>query len=261
MGEFAYAPLRLGSRNALARALRPEYIGIKPEDYLDITAEMIELASPDKLRSSLIDVPVKSSGAVGYLHPQSERLLYIAVAPQEYGILGGSVLHLGERAVQNSIKKRQQPQGLSESDAEATIRAGVHAVINRAAKMQQYSENDLATQFVLIKKFQEAAEHPGLARFGKEVEMRKQFNYLRTYTFARMLQTIAGQRHWTPAQQHLAERTIEARIFPDRDHNRHITNFKGMLDLAEEWNGYKRAIVAGRLWQSSKYIKEHGADV
>lgn len=261
MGEFAYAPLKLGSRNALARALRPEYIGLKPEDYQDITAEMLELAAPDKLRGSLIDVPAKSSGAVGYLSPQSERLIYIAVAPQEYGILGGSVLHLGERAVQTSVNKRHQPRGLSESDAAATVRAGVHAVTDRAAKMQQYSDNDLMTQLVLINKFQEAAKHLGLARFGKEIDMREQLNYLLTYTFGGMLQTIAGQRHWTPAQQRLAERTIEARIFLDRDHNRHITNFAGMLDLAEEWNGYKRAIVAGRLWQSKKYIKEHGADV
>jgi len=255
------APPRPDSRIALARALRPESVGINPEDYVDITSEMLELAAPASLRGSLIDVSAKSSGAIGYPSQQSERVVYVAVTPQEYSFLNVNVLRLGESAVEGSVRKRQASPRPSEANAAAAARAGIHAVNNRAAKMQQYLGNELLPQFTLIEEFQEAARHAGWARFGNETEMLKQVDYLRTYVFGGMLQAIAGQRHWTPAQQRLAERTVEARIFLDRDHNRHITNFAGMLALAKEWNGHKQALVGFRLWQSKKYTKEHGADV
>lgn len=254
MENQPYSPT---ARNALARALRPGFVGLKLEDYLDVTDEHLDLATPEALKSSLIGVEPHSSEAVAYWNPEAESWTYIAVTPTEFGLLSGSIKHLGERAVAGSQKKRQRPNVRSSVDNAAAVRAGLHAVTNRATATQLYLDNDLRKQNHLIKKFQEAARYPGLARFGSEGTMREQLAYLRTYVFGGMITTIGNQRDWNSTQQIRAQKAINARLFLDRSNNRHIENFKGMLDLAAEWNSYKQAIIATRQWQVQKYIKQH----
>lgn len=254
-------PIRVESRNALARALRPDFVGIDPVDYLDITDTMLDLAAPDALRSSLIGVKPHSSEAVRSVvwDPKTKTTenIYVAVTPAEFGLLSGSIKHLGERAVAGSQNKRQRPGVRSAVDDAAAVRAGVHAVSSRASATQKYLNNDLKMQNALIAKFQEATRYPGLARFGSEGAMREQLTYLRTYVFGAMQTTIGNQRDWNSTQQITAQKAINARLFLDRANNQHIENFRGMLDLAAEWNGYKLAIIATRQWEAKKYIAEH----
>lgn len=257
-------PVRVEARNALARALRPDFVGINPEEYLDVTDEMLDLAAPEALKTSLIGVRAKSSEAIEsiVLHPETRKVdkIYIAVTPTEYGLMSGSIQHLGERAVALSQKKRQRPDVRSAVDDAAAVRAGIHAVSNRAIATQRYLDNALKNQNELIARFQEAAKYPGLARFGSEGAMREQLTYLRTYVFGGMLTTIGNQRDWNSTQQMNALKAINARLFLDRANNRHLVNFKGMLDLAAEWNGHKLAIIASRQWEAKKYIKKHEPD-
>lgn len=250
-------PIRVEARNALARALRPDFVGIKTEDYLDVTDEHLDLAAPEVLRLSLIGVKPHSSEAVAYWNPEADSWTHIAVTPTEFGLLSGSIKHLGERAVAGSLRKRQGPNVRSAVDSAAAVRAGLHAVTGRATATQMYLDNDLKKQNVLIKRFQEAARHPGLARFGSEGTMREQLTYLRTFVFGGMITTIGNQRDWNSSQQIRAQKAINARMFLERTNNQHIENFKGMLDLAAEWNGYKQAIIATRQWEAQKYINQH----
>ena len=251
-----FPAVQVDARNALARALRPEFVGINPQDYLDVTDEHLDLAAPELLRQSLIGVAPGSPDAVAYRVSRQE-LLYVAVTPTEFGLMSGSVLALGQRAVAGSQRKRQRIGKRNPVDDAAAERAGVHAVMNRAVASSNYLENVLVKQDKLIAQFQEAARYPGLARFGSEGVMREELTNLRTFVFGSLLTAIGNQRQWTAAQQQRAQKAVDARIFLDRHKNNHINNFKGMLDLASEWTGYKRAVIATRLWESKKYIQQH----
>lgn len=250
-------PFRIEARNALARALRPDFVGLNPLDFVDVTDQMLDLAAPEALRTSLIDVRPHSSEAVKSYDWATKKDIYIAVTPFEYGLMSGSIQHLGERAVAGSQNKRQRLGTRNIADDAAAVRAGIHAVTGRAEKTQEYLNNALIKQNLLIAKFQEASKYPGLARFGNEGKMREELTYLRNFVFGGMITTIGNQRNWNSNNQIYAQKAINARLFLDRQQNRHIDYFKSLLDLAAEWNGHKMAIIATRQWEAKKYVKKH----
>lgn len=251
-----FDPVDVDRRNALARALNPNYLGMNVGDYADITPTMLELASADNLRTSLIDVkPVAHSHTVA-LREGSSTWHYIAVTPMEFGLMSGSIQVLGQRAVSASEKKRRQPHGLSDVDKAAADRAGVHAVESRSSVMQKYLDNTLIGQAKHLSDLQKAGRDPGLAVLkGKEGRMREELAYFRTFIVGDMLAAIGSQRHWTASQEKLALQSIERRLFIERGGSRHIDNFRAMVDLAQEWNGYRQAVIKSRLWESKRYVE------
>lgn len=273
MPERPFAPVNVGVRNSLSRALTPDYVGIRAEDYLDITPEMLELASPDNLRPYLIrpssagitNVSGGDRGLVYYqsLNPDTRRTepLYIAVTPSEFLLMVGSIATLGQRAVKRVVTLRT-PEGSQPSsvDEAAAKRGGVHVVEGLLEKLQTYRTNDLEQRIATIHKFQEALKYPGLARFGSEGQMRIALAYLQTYVMGDMLTVLGEQRRWSPGQASRAQRAIEKNIILEREGNHHLRNFGDYLKLWDEWNGHKLAITLGREYTAKQMIKRLQAE-
>jgi len=257
-GQFA--PVGLDAKNALARALRPEYIGIRPEDYADITPDMVEMASADSFRRSLIDVGRSSPATLPYMAPRARRPLFVAVTSAEFTLLSGNLTMLGERAVKRTETARQQAAGLSQSDYAATQRSGAHAVESRVAVMERYLAQELLPENDLIAKFREAARYPGRSRLSDEAAMRMGLTTVREQVFGKIFEALRAQRHWSPEQEDRARRAVERRLFIDRFNNQHINRFDAMLALAEERNGYLHAITRHRIHQAKKYIGQRYLD-
>lgn len=87
--------------------------------------------------------------------------------------------------------------------------------------------------------------------------MRVQLTYLREYVFGELFAALGHQRGWEPDQATLAKRALEATIFLDRNDNRHIGNFKRLLELCMNWNGHKLALTRTQLWQVRRYVREN----
>ncbi|MEO7364380.1 MAG: hypothetical protein ABIV43_02630 [Candidatus Saccharimonadales bacterium] len=262
MPEPTPRAIDVGARNALARTLSPEYQGVREEHYLDITAEVMERADPDKLKTSLLGPEVKGNDVGWYLGPGARQPYLVAVTPKEALLMKGRIATLGERAVALTEASRQRPgRSLSDGDRAVIAGAGVRRLERPLAEMQGYTAA-LGQKFAIIAKFQEAAQpkHIGLARFGSEAKMREAFAFLQTFVFDEMFSVVGAQRQWNQQQATLARRTVTKRMFLERDDNQHIVYFRGLLDLAETWNGYKRAIVAKRIYDIKQYNRSHPVD-
>lgn len=249
------------ARNSLAKALLPEFVGIRPEDYIDVTDEQLRLASPQLLRASLINVSRETHGAAANFDPEKRRTTFIATTPHEFGILTGSVQMLGERAVSRTELARQRSGNFNARDIAASRRSGVHEVESRLALMEKYVAKELLPEIALIDRFLEAAEHPGLARFSNQKNMRVQFTTLQTVTVGNIISALQRSRQWSPAQQQRATKAIDARMFLDRNDNRHLDYFKDMLLLAKERNDYLLAIARKRIAKSEQYARNNTPDV
>jgi hypothetical protein len=244
----------LKARNSLSRLLTPEYFGINPTEYEDISPVLIARAHASSLRPSLIDLPRHSRSSLRYLPPDRGPLVRVAVLNKEFRLATGSFEMLSQvtTAIQNGYLENQPPD-LEKSAA--ADRAGRHAVEVKADKIKEYVDDTLGLQKRLIGKFSESAKHPGLSR-GAELTMRLDFALLRSTVVESVIQALRIQRRWKDEQEDRARRSIEASFFLDRTGNRHIGNFAAMMTLAQEWNGYKEAILKTRYYQAKTYIGE-----
>ncbi len=242
--------------NAFCRAATPEYFRLKYEDYADITPELMEKASADHLRPSLIDVPQNSPSAVwfkpGDRHGES---VLVAVTPEEYGLIGRNIDKLGQAAVNKTLASR--PRDIRfEPHRSAAERSGVHTVENKQRGMKQYLDGTIVPQVELLEWFSEAAQHHWRAR-GKEADMRMKLGVVSNQIFENMFLALREQRQWKPEQEMLARRTVEKRLFFEREHNQHIQNWLEMFELNHEYLGYKRALFLDRIYHAQRYIDRH----
>lgn len=244
-------------RRALAAVLRPERQGINPDDYTDITPQMIELAEPDALRTSIFDAP--SSGATLYFRGGDNRPHKVAGSNEEYSLLAGLPTTLGETV---AARVRQAHLGqtgrLSASGRAAGARGGVHAVENKAAKVATFLDKTLQPEIALLDDLAWGAAHPGFARSNsKEVELQKQVQNFTVLVLGRMLHAIGNQRGWSHEQELLASRTIDRRLFIDRSNNQHIAYFGELVALAKARDEAIKAVTQTRLHQAAQYITRH----
>lgn len=244
--------------NTFSHVATPEYWGLDLEKYWDIEQDkrIIEAASPDKFRKSLIGIPRNSPGFGLEFTPDYERRpVRVALTPTEFELMSGSIMQLGAKVVSRTLKLRPDRSDFEHNNATAE-RAGVHAVTNKLEKLTAFRDNVLNPDIQRLDRFMEAAKHPGLAR-GKELGMREEMTWVMERIFGDMLIALRHVRQWTPEQADLAERAVEYRLFLDRSHNRHLGNWRGMLNLASVYNKNKRSVCNERIRIANKYITDH----
>lgn len=242
-------------RNSVARLLTPEYLGMDPNDYSDITPEMVELAAPRNLRQSLIDVPTDGLNSVafriGHRSLSPDRRMCIAVTPLEYKLVVRNVGAIGRAVTLNTLNSRPQDSDFA-AHTSAAERSATHMFTSKFVRIGQYVNNVLLPRDDLLKKFEEASrpKHVGLARFGNEGKMRQNFEVLRSQILADALVSIRLQRGWNPDKADLAERTIMKSIVLERGNNTHIhKHFRGLLALLQEHNSAKLELFTARGWE------------
>jgi hypothetical protein len=167
---------------------------------------------------------------------------------------------LGERAVSRTEEARQRLGGAYAKDTGAPRRSGAHAVETRLSLVQKYVSNELLPETELIDRFLEAADHPKFARFSSQKNMRTQMATLQSVTVGNLLGALHRSRQWSPEQRKRAERAIDARMFLDRNDNRHIDYFKDVLNLAKDRNAILLAIARTRIAKSQQYINSNLSD-
>ncbi len=124
----ATKPVRdLSSRNAFARAATPEYWGLDINDYANIDSRMLELAAPENLRKSLIDVEGGSQFAVSYIPGDEHRPVFIALTPPEYTLVVRHVPALAMAAISRTLSSRRGRKNYS-ADVNAANRSGIHTL-------------------------------------------------------------------------------------------------------------------------------------
>jgi hypothetical protein len=254
------------SHVALVHVLTPEFQGLDPSDFSDVSRDQVEKASPAALRGYLLDVPNDGRSVVSYKAPESEQWIRMSVTPLEFGLFSRHVDMLAKTAFNGVLASRDEklrqesgnPAALARTDEDlaAANRASVRQVRSKQEKMETYLETDILPRVELIEKFQEMIKNRNLAR-GTADTVRERFEYLRTYVFGDMLDAIGNQRQWSARQAEIAKQVIQVRLYLDSDPRRRVENFRGMVGLAEEYYGRKRALVLGRIAESDRYMRRH----
>ena len=245
----------LDSRNSFARMATPDYWGLDPVKYGDITPTMIDRMSPDYIRPSLIDVHADSECAVSYIDDITGQKVNIAVTPHEYGILARNIAKLGEASVNQTLAARPSMPNFAIHDA-AAERSGVHTLEGYVTRMQEYADGTLNADIQKLRRFKEAADHPGLGR-GKEIDMRLDMQWVMDHIIGDTLLALRRQRNWTPEQADLASRSLQARLFFDRAGNKHLSNWREMIIFELEYTSHKLALFKDRTRQAKSYIRNH----
>jgi hypothetical protein len=248
---------------ALVHILTPEFQNIDPEDFADIAPNVVKLMEPGLLRESLLGAGLEGDTAVRFKVGDTKEWIKIAVTPGEYVLLAREIPMLGRTAFTGTLvsrdKKMQAETGdpsvlaRSDEDKAAANRAAFRAVVQKQTGMQKYLEETLRPRVRIIKKFTEMAQFSNLSRGSRE-KVKERFEELRTYVFGGMLDAIGNQRNWTEDQATLASRTLQKRLYLDTNSNR-VRNFAEMLKLADEYYGYKNALVLDRLAEAAQYIR------
>ena len=232
-------------RNSLSRALQPSYYGLEPSDYQDITDEMRWAASPNQLVRSLVDVPNGSPAAVSYIPGGAYRSGNIALTPEEYSLIPRNIESLS-RAIHNTTLAARP---LGDTHTDAADRSVLYALTYKQHGLDAYVQDNLLRWKALLGRFATAARHPGLSIMGPEQSMRIQLETFKSIIIGNILDALKVQRDWSEDQYHLAEKTIEFRMFIDRENNQHIKYFAGMVALSSYYIGHKTALFSDRIYK------------
>lgn len=246
----------LESRPALVHILTPEFTGLVPEDFTDITARDVAYAAPEQLRPSLIDVPRHGRGAVGYMSEEKHREVWLAVTPHEFRLLARHPSKLGQSALMATFDAYPEREQRTDEVQATARRSAMHAVESRQKAMAAYQEVVLG-RLTLIGKFAEMQQYPNLAR-ANLAHARSRFQTLRDDVIDNMVTAIAHQRQWTEAQATRAERTIMKRLYIEPNRLKRYTNFNAMLRLAHDYNQQKLLLMESRQKESERYLYDLG---
>jgi hypothetical protein len=244
------------SRPGLVHVLTPEYMGLDPAEFADITPPLIELASPQNLRPSLIDVNPNGRSTVGYRPAglPGYRQIWLAVTPVEFNATARHVEMLGKTALNKTLENHTREEQRTDEVQAKAKRASVHAVESKLGSIETHII-DTSRRLRLISSFLEMTQYPNLAR-GTVRTVRERFTALRDDVIDDMVLAIGNQREWTEAQSELAKRTIVKRTYLAEPRNERYHNFIEMLGLANEYNGHKLALFLSRRYDARKYIHD-----
>lgn len=234
-------------RNSMSRALTTEYLDLNPNDFMDVTVEMVKYVQPDQLRPHLVDVPLnlqESPCAVSYTDARSRAERNIALTPQEAKLLPRFMGAFQRNAAIGSGAKVMTPQP-TDSDIARSERAKLHAQESKLEPMQQYKRT-LDTNLELLHKFEVASRgrNVGLSLFGSEGNMRNRLSYLQTFILDPMLQAYGEQRQLNAEQRKQVAKAVRYSLFvhPDK-----ISHFHSMMNFLIEYNGHKMELVTQRI--------------
>ena len=265
-------------RVALVHVLAPEFHGLDPNDFADITDDLVGRASPAVLREALLDTdntassPLhgrdnKGKSVVSYRSgEQGLHVVWLSVTPTEYGLFSRHVDMLGRTAFNSTLASRDAKlraetdnpaaKARTDEDVAAANRAAVRQVERKLPKMEAYLEEELESRIEVIQKFIEMTKHRNLSR-GTYATVQARFEHLRQYVFGDMLDAVGNQKRWTEEHARRADQILQKRLYisgtkPDR-----VRNFMEMLELAEEYYGHKRAFVLTRIWETREYLRKN----
>jgi hypothetical protein len=250
---------------ALADVLTPEFGGIDPTDYEDITAQHVATLTPRRIRNLLIGVPSPAKegdnrSVIGYQPDDEPGLLWLAVTPQEYTLCPRSISALGRAAVNRTQAAAARGQEYTQVDPVIIAKAqrsGVHAVEKKLVAMENY-QPAIETKVDLISRFREMTQHPYLSR-GNLQTVGDRFTLLRE-VIDQMVVAMHGSAQWTETQQHLAIGTITTQLFlqPNPDHrNRSLAGF---TRVADEYYSHKSALLRTKIDHAHRYVNAHTND-
>lgn len=242
-------------QSPIAGFLTPEYWRLNPEDYADITPQMVEIAAPTRLRESIIDVPPRSPGAVSFMSADEHRPVWVALNPIEYGHIIRNIEAMGAAAVNHTLATRSGTHSL-EAHESAAERSAIHQIERKQTKMQDYLELTLQPETERLARFIEYTTHHWLRR-KKGIDMHAELTWIQEELFGNLLTVVGRQRSWDEEQAALAQKSVQWRLFFDRGHNRHITNWRDMLTLAQQYQQAKTALYKDRIYRSKRYIQQH----
>ncbi len=239
-------------RVTFSRLATPQYWGLKPEDYADLTPDMLTAANPDKFRSNLIN-PIER-GRFVYVHKSyPEPFSFVALSPGEYNSIILSPAALNSRSVARYLADRTgyfQPP----PDREKAERAGMHVVERRLELVQRHIPI-LDSYVAILVRFAEAARYPGSNR-GKSLQKRAEGEVLRGIIMPDMFEALTEQRRWTPTQLDLAKRSLERRLFFERQGNKHFGVWRNLLRLLIDYNNAKRGAFLDSIHRSQQEIEK-----
>jgi hypothetical protein len=255
---------------ALVHILTPEFHGFDPGDFADIPDIVVARASAKDLQPSLfwkyVPKGKRQAPEVSAFSYQSAEGEYVSVAltPEEYDSASEGVDKLAQRVfnrvlVQRDVTLRQETgdetaRARSEEDLRAAHRGAMRAVMSRQLDMEKLLEESILPKIQLIERFTEMTEghNFNLARGTKET-VSKRFEELRTTVFDDMLDAVALQRNWDEDMATRAKQIIQKRLYISGTVADRVANFKDMLVLAQDYYGYKRALLLTKIQGAKGY--------
>ena len=256
----------------IVHVLTPEYLGIEPSVYEDITDQMIALVSPQRLRQSLFNVSTDKEGSVSFQPIGSDTPVTFAVTPTSYNLLARSPVamkkHGYSRTESARKKKRDDAVALGElatfglkpdmtnEDKAAAKRAGAHFNERMEEAMREHLATAIEPRIELIKKFKEASQHPNLSRIGGRGEMREHFSDLSRNVIGDLLSAVSTQSEWTGEQEDLAMRSVVKGLVISGRPGLRAARLRSMLGLTEEWFNYNRIIFVERINWSARAARQ-----
>ncbi|HVW23079.1 MAG TPA: hypothetical protein VHB51_01145 [Candidatus Saccharimonadales bacterium] len=257
------------ARISLARALRADYQGIQPEDYADISFELTRSMHPTTLLSYLVGVRRHSKNSLRYF-TEDRRWRSITFTPGEWDmVLRSSAQKYADASENRTENKRRadlearkhvESLGEYEIDEDAPRRSGIHTIKTIEAKMSAYRTNILERQLDMVRRFQEASNHPGLARFGNESNMRQQLEFFLTFVVGDMIWAAAKVNKWNVKEEAARERAIRKAIFLPSSPETGRNNFRMLVDAAETWLQSKLEYCDSKEAEIKKYLQDHQTD-
>lgn len=242
-------------RNSFSRAVTPEYHGLWIEDFADITYEQKAEITTQFLHDKIIGVGSGAPNKISYRNPENNEHMWIAVSPEEHKHLSGNIQTLGNRVI-SSVMASRAPRVDFGPDREAAIRGGVKAVTKKLETLEKYKLNVLKPQEAAVHWLQHSANNPGKA-WKDGLSVRNAMHTVRGGVFKDMIAAMRDAEAWTPERVTEVEKVLDYRLFFDRSHNNHITNWKKMLLLSDIYLGYKEALYSEKIVKANQFIRSH----
>lgn len=227
-----------------SQMVQPNVWGIDPADYTDITERMVERASPEYFGSALLDLDWRThSHVVDGIALNTIEYRGIPHSPQ--------VERYGEPAADRAAEKYAITGSLEKQRAKSEEHSA-RSLEGLLASTQMLRDQRVAEGATLAR-IREAAQHPGLAR-RKEADTWQALVNTRYIVFENILHVVGMQRGWTDEQAGLAARSLNYRLLMQRQHNAHIGNWRGMLDLAIAYNRARLHLCTDRAQRLERHI-------
>ncbi len=263
-----------GRPTALVHILTPEFQDLNPQDFADIPEEVVARASADDLRPSLFwsyirkgERKVSEVSTFSYRTPD-EGYVSVALTPEEYDAASESVGKLAHRVFNKVLTQRDaalkketgddSARARSNEDIRTAMRGGMRAVMDQQASMERLLSEGILPKIELIEKFIEMTQgrNVNMARGTRETVNRR-FEELRTTVFDDMLDAAALQRGWTEDMATRAKRIIQKRLYISGTVRERVANFQDMLALAQDYYGYKRALMLTKIHEAVSYKRDN----
>lgn len=249
--ESVQQPVRQ-PRLALVHMLTPDFAGVNPEEFADVTFEDMVESSPMKLRASLIDVPRNGTSAVGYWSSEERREVWLGLTPAEFRLLARHPAKLGQTAMnatKNAYSEREQRTDEVRAKAK---RSAIHAVESRQSRMTEYAAV-VAERLRLIDKFVEMDQYPNLVR-AEITTTRERFQMLRQNVIENIISAAANQEDWAEAHSARIEKAVVRQLYIEPNLQRRYRNFNAILDLGRDYNRHKLRLIQARHNEVEHYI-------